>query len=121
MGNIQYRKPVLKRIEQKANILYKFLLTEDDYVSKEQIGRLLGIKSERSVRDVISLLATKKPIISHSGNRGYKLAKSVADFDDVKRVWAELSSRAEELEKRIQPLINFYEKCKKLVDNQNKV
>lgn len=121
MGNTQYSKPVLKKIEQKANLLYKFLLTEDDYVSKEQIGRLLGIKSERSVRDVISLLATKKPVISHSGNKGYKLAKSVADFDDVMRVWAELSSRIEELEKRIKPLINFREKCRKTVDNTNKV
>ena len=62
---------------------------------------------------VISVLATKRPIISHSGNKGYKLAKSLSDVDDAQRVWAELSSRMEELEKRIIPLINFIEKCKK--------
>ena len=105
-------KPITDNIKQKANALYEYLLTQDDYVSKEQIGAYLGIKNERSVRDVISLLATKRPIISHSGNKGYKLARHKSDLDEVERCWYELSSRVEELEKRMQPLITFRDKVK---------
>ena len=106
-------KPITDNIKQKANALYEYLLTQDDYVSKEQIGAYLGIKNERSVRDVISLLATKRPIISHSSNKGYKLARHKSDLDEVQRCWAELSSRMEEIEKRIYPLMKFYDKVSK--------
>ena len=105
-------KPITDNIKQKANTLYEYLLIQNDYVSKEQIGAYLGIKNERSVRDVISLLATKRPIISHSGNKGYKIARHKSDLDEVQRCWAELSSRVEELEKRMQPLITFRDKVK---------
>ena len=71
----------------------------------------LGISNERSVRDVIALLATKKPIISHSGGKGYKLARTIDDLAEVERTWAELSSRMEEIKRRMQPLIAFREKC----------
>jgi biotin operon repressor len=86
------------------------LKKQTDYVSKEQIGEFLGLSNERSVRDVISLLATKKPIISHSGSKGYKLAQTEKDMEEVERTWAELSSRMQEIEKRTAPLIAFREK-----------
>ena len=105
-------KPITENIKQKANALFDYLMAQNDYVTKEQIGEYLGIKNERSVRDVISLLATKKPIISHRGNKGYKLAKTPSDLQEVERWWAELSSRMEELEKRIIPLIKFRDKVK---------
>ena len=103
-------KPLTDNIKEKANKLYFFLKSKKDFVSKEEIGAYLGVSNERSVRDVISLLATKKPIISHSGNKGYKLAQTDEDIEDVERTWAELSSRMEELEKRTAPLIAFREK-----------
>lgn len=105
-------KPITENIKQKANALFDYLMSQNDYVSKEQIGEYLGVKNERQVRDIISLLATKKPIISHSGNKGYKLAKTPRDLEEVERCWAELSSRMEELEKRIAPLIKFRDKVK---------
>ena len=103
-------KPTLTNIQEKANRLYEYLKTQDDYVTKEQIGRVLGIKNERSVREVISLLATKKPILSKSNSKGYKLAKTVEDLEDLKNVWMEIDSRIEELDKRRTPLIKFYER-----------
>ena len=103
-------KPTLTNIQEKANRLYEYLKTQDDYVTKEQIGRVLEIKNERSVREVISLLATKKPILSKSNSKGYKLAKTVEDLEDLKNVWMEIDSRIEELEKRKEPLIKFYER-----------
>lgn len=105
-------KPITENIKQKANALFDYLMAQNDYVTKEKIGEHLGIKNERQVRDVISLLATKKPIISHSGNKGYKLAKTPSDLQEVERCWAELSSRVEELQKRIEPLIKFRDKVK---------
>lgn len=110
-------KPNLTNIQEKANRLFEYLKTQENYVSKEQIGVYLGIKNERSVREVISLLATKKPILSKSNSKGYKLAKSINDLEDLKNVWMEIDSRIEELEKRREPLIKFYEKYKKVNNN----
>lgn len=106
-------KPTLTNIQERANKLYEYLKTQDDYVTKEQIGAYLGIDNERSVREVISLLATKKPILSKSNSKGYKLAKSVKDIDDAINVWCELDSRIEELNKRRTPIINFVERMNK--------
>lgn len=101
------KKPLTDNIKQKANLLYVYLKDIGRYATKEEIGNYLGIKNERSVRDVIALLATKKPIISHSGGKGYKLAQTKDDIEEVEHTWAELSSRMEEIEKRIKPLIKF--------------
>ena len=105
-------KPKIKNIEEKANLLFLYLKNKTDYVSKNEIGCYLGIENERTVREVISLLASKKPIISNSKIKGYKLAKSKDDLEEVEQTWAELSSRMEELEKRVAPLIKFREKYK---------
>lgn len=106
----KYNKPTLKKIEEKANKLFLYLKAQDDYVSKAQIGAVLGIENERSVRDVISLLATKVPIISHSKTKGYKIAKSEKDLDEAYLTWRELTSRANEINNRILPLLKFCEK-----------
>ena len=40
------------------------------------------------------------------------MAKTAADYDEAMNTWAELSSRMEQLEKRIYPLIKFKDKIK---------
>jgi hypothetical protein len=105
-------KPLTDNMKEKANKLYMYLKNIGGYATKEEIGEYLGVKNERSVRDIISLLATKKPIISNSCGKGYKLAQSEEDLEEVEHTWAELSSRMEELEKRMFPLIVFREKYK---------
>lgn len=105
------KKPITNKMKEKASRLYEFMKSQHGYVTKAQIGAYLGILDERSVRDVISLLATKKPIISTSDSKGYKLARTIDDLDEVEHTWAELSSRIEELEKRIAPLILFRDAC----------
>lgn len=106
-------KPTLTNIQERANKLYEYLKTQEDYITKEQIGDYLGISNERSVREVISLLATKKPILSKSNSKGYKLAKSVKDLNDAINVWCELDSRMEELNNRRTPIIDFIERMNK--------
>ena len=105
-------KPITDNMKDKANKLYFFLKGIGRYATKEEIGEYLGIKNERSVRDVVALLATKKPIISKSNSCGYKLAQTIEDLEEVENTWGDLSSRIEELEKRIKPLIEFRDKVK---------
>lgn len=109
---MEYQKPLTQNIKDKANKLYFYLKAQGDYVSKEQIAHYLGMKDERSAREIVAVLATKKPIISHSGNKGYKLAQTESDLDEVEHTWAELSSRMEEIARRIAPLIDFRDKIR---------
>ena len=108
----KYEKPITENMKDKANKLFIYLKSIGRYATKEEIGDFLGIKNERSVRDVIALLATKKPIISKSNSCGYKLAQTEADLQEVENTWADLSSRVDELEKRMKPLIAFRDKLK---------
>ena len=112
-------KPFTPNIRENANKLYFYLREQNDYVSKEQIGDYLGIKDERSVRIVISALATRKPILSRSSGKGYKLAQTVEDLEEVEHTWGDLTSRMEELEKRIKPLIDFRNKYKYNIGGDN--
>ena len=105
-------KPFTPNIKEKANKLFLYLKTKNDFVTKEQIGEYLGITDERTIRAVISALATRKPVISLSSNKGYKLCKTDADLQDAENALAELSSRMEEIEKRMQPLYAFRDKIK---------
>lgn len=105
-------KPITDNMKDKANKLFLYLKDTGTYATKEEIGEYLGIKDERIIRDVISLLATKKPIISHSGFRGYMLAQTEEDLEGVERTLAELSSRSESLQKRMQPLYAWRDKVK---------
>ena len=106
-------KPVTANMKDKVNRLYTFMKERQEFVTKEEIGEFLGIANERSVRDVIAVLSTKKPIISTSDNRGYKLARTMKDMELVRQAWMEIDSRQNELEKRKQPLIVFLEKAEK--------
>ena len=115
----KYQKPITPAMKEKANKLFFYLKDIGRYATKEEIGEFLGIKDERVIRDIISLLATKKPIISHSGFRGYMLAQTEEDLEEVERTWAELSSRCESLQERMQPLIKFRERVKYNIERGN--
>lgn len=109
---MKIEKPLTQNMKDKANACYRLFKTTNGYLTKEEIGEKLGITNERSVRDVISLVATKAPIISTSNFKGYKMAKTKQDLEELEHTWAELSSRIEELEKRIKPLLIFRDKIK---------
>ena len=105
-------KPITDNMKDKANKLFIFLKNIGRYATKEEIGEHLGVKDERVVRDIISLLATKKCIISTSSSKGYKLAQTIEDLDEVCHAWSEMDSRIAQLEARRKPMIEFYEKMK---------
>lgn len=105
-------KPITDGMKEKANAVF-LILKRGGFWTKQQIGEILGIKNERSVRDIISLLSKRVPIISTSDNKGYALAMSGKDLEDVIHTWKEIDSRIAELEERKKPLIKFYEKYNK--------
>lgn len=105
------QKPITDKMKERANAMY-LLLKQGGFWTKEQLGERLGIKNERTVRDVISALSKRVPIISTSDNKGYALAMSEKDLEYVIHTWKEHDSRQQELEERKKPLIKFYEKYK---------
>lgn len=113
---IERPKPMSQKEKDMGNKLYVFLKQQTAPVSKQVLCELLGMEynpsSDRRLRLIIAELAKIKPIISTSDKRGYKLAQSPNDFDEVAHQWAELDSRIKELEARKKPLIEFYEKIK---------
>ena len=105
------QKPITNNIKEKANTLYAYLKKAyPRYCTKEELARVIGCTNERTVRDVIAALSTVRPIIANSTTNGYKVALRPADVEEARHTWAEQSSRVEELQKRMQPLIAFIEK-----------
>lgn len=106
-----FEKPMTDNQKLNGNKLYKFMML-NDIVTKEQMLAHLGWdkSKDRQLRDLLSNIAKKMPVISTSDNRGYKIAKTKEDLEEVEHTWAELSSRIEELQKRIRPLLDFRER-----------
>lgn len=104
------KKPITNKMAEKANALFE-IMKDNRWHTKEELGEKLGIKNERSVRDVISTLSKRKPIIATSDGKGYKMAMRVCDKDEVRHAWMEIDSRIEELEARRETLKAFYDKA----------
>jgi hypothetical protein len=105
-----------KEMRDKLNKMYALL--KERFYSKQELMGIFGL-GERQIRMMITEISHRFPIISVSGsNLGYKLATSKEDLELVEHTWGELSSRMEEIEKRIKPLIKFIDKIKKGRNNE---
>jgi hypothetical protein len=106
-------KPMTENEKANGNKLYLFLMA-NDVVTKEQMLEHLGWdkSKDRQLRDLLSMLARKKPLVATSDKLGYKIPKTKDDLEEVCHQWAELDSRIAVLEERKKPLIAFYEKMK---------
>lgn len=109
---MDFKKPLTENMKQKARAVVDYLKANERFVEKEELQAVIGCSNERTVRDVIAYVALYYPIIANSAQSGYKLARRLSDVDAVQHTWAELSSRQEELEKRMKPLIRFCDKAK---------
>lgn len=106
-----YEKPMTPKQKENGNKLYKFMMIRDT-VTKEQMLEYLGWDKtkDRQLRDLISFIAKKVPVISTSDTKGYKIAKTREDLEQVIHQWKENDSRIDEIKARNEPLIKFYEK-----------
>ena len=98
--------------EMRKKLNYMYLLLKERFYSKQELMDIFNT-GERQVRMMITEVSHIRPVISTSGtNMGYKIAITKEDLELAENSWAELSSRCEEIEKRIKPLIAFREKIK---------
>lgn len=104
-------KPLTENQKVNGNKLYRFMM-KNDWVTKEQMFNCLGwsAKKDRQLRDLISEIAKRVPVISTSDSKGYKIAKNEQDKELVIHQKLEMLSRIEELRKRINPLDIFIDK-----------
>jgi hypothetical protein len=108
-------KPLTDNMKERCKLLKDFFISQDVSVTKKEICEKCfnweyNISNDRKVRDIIANVAHYYPIISVSDKRGYKIAKTLNDIEQIKHSWAELDSRINELSKRKKPLIDFLQK-----------
>ena len=114
--NDLFTKPVVKSFDEKKKVVLDYLKT-NNFATKHELCLLFGwnyqnSSKDRQIRDIVSSLSQEYPIISHSHtNKGYRLASTLEDLDEVQHSWKWIDSMIEELEKRKQPLIKFHEQC----------
>ena len=110
---MEIKKPMTENEKKNGNLLYKYLM-QNDVVSKEEMLAVLGwdSKKDRQLRDLLSMIGKKVPLIATSDQKGYKIAKTKADLEQVCHQWRELDSRINNLDERRKPLIKFYEQIK---------
>ena len=110
---MKIEKPMTENQKKNGNALYQLLMAYD-VVTKEEMLAELGWDSrkDRQLRDLLSLIGQKVPLIATSDQKGYKIAKTEKDLEEVEHQWKELDSRIGKLEDRKKPLIEFYEKHK---------
>lgn len=114
---MEIRKPATPpKIQEKSKELYAILKTRKTY-TKQHIAEYFGV-SERTAREIISTLAKRQPIIATSDQRGYRLACTTADAEEVRHQIAELNSRISELQARKAPLERFMELYKKYMQEK---
>ena len=115
---MKIEKPMTENQRQNGNKLYRLLMAYDVVTKEERLAELgWDSKKDRQLRDLLSMIGKKRPLISTSDSKGYKMAKTKADLEEVKHQWKELDSRIEQLKERRKPLIDFYEKYGNSVDN----
>lgn len=110
---MKIEKPMTENQRQNGNKLYRFLMNNETVTKEEMLDFLGWDKSkDRQLRDLLSLIGKKMPLIATSDQRGYKIAKTKKDLEEVAHQWREFDSRIAQLEERKKPLIEFYEKIK---------
>ena len=105
------QKPVYtEEMGTRLNSMVRLL--RQRFYTKQELMQIYNL-GERQIRMAITEISHKLPVLSTSGtNNGYKIATSPEELSLVENSWAELSSRIEELNKRISPLIRFRDKIK---------
>ena len=110
---MEIKKPMTENQRQNGNAIYRLLMAYD-VVTKEEMLAELGWdnRKDRQLRDLLSMIGKKRPLIATSDQKGYKIAKTKADLEEVCHQWKELDSRIANLKERVTPLIKFYEQVK---------
>ena len=105
---LRNQRPMSELQKQRINAIYCRLSCGQ--ATKEELMCLISVNDERTVRDCISQLKRRYPVISLSGEKGYRLALTAEDIEDAKHMIAAEESRAKEVLKGIVTLKKFVKK-----------
>lgn len=110
---VKCEKPMTENQKYYGNLLYKYLMTHG-VVTKEEMFAYLGwnSKKDRQLRDLLSMIGKKVPLVSVSSSKGYFIAKTVDDLAMVENALWEWQSRKDEADERMKPLLEFRDKVK---------
>lgn len=98
------------------------ILLSEEPKTKEEIGEVLHITSDREIRDIISICSMHYPVIAVSSKKGYRRAKAIdnlegtalqLEIDEVEHQIRELKSRVDCLKKRMKPLVAWLKVAQK--------
>lgn len=76
-------------------------------IDKWDIAEAMGFSGDREARLYVSALKKIRPVISHNGYKGYRIAQSKDDIPDNERTFFEVLSRVEEMLYGVLPNIEF--------------
>lgn len=114
-------KPTTEKQKDIANEIYRILLLARKFMSKEDICAKLGweynLTNDRKVRDTINLIKKRKPIVATPDKKGYFAPILRGDLDEIVHQWQYVDKVIADLEETKKPLIKFYEKAQKILDN----
>ena len=119
--------PQTKRAKDEYNHPIIDLLFTDESLTKEEIGDILHISSERAIRDIISTCSFYYPIIATSDKKGYRRAKDISkltdeelqlELEEVCHQISEIKSRIKCLKKKLKPLIAWEKVAIKKLSNE---
>lgn len=121
---MEHQKPEIIGRNKLCEELLSYLQAAERSATREELSMLLfgayNSSNDRKTREVVSVLAKRYPIISLSHGKGYKLAKTKDDLDEVVHQWKEFDSRQNEIEKRKIPLIRFTERVETISHKETK-
>ncbi len=106
MAYEQLKNKKLSELQRnRLNAIYCRLLS--GLATKDELMRIIGVKDEHVVRDCISIIKKRFPVISLSGEKGYRIAKSLENLEDAKHMIASETSRANEVIDNLVELKKF--------------
>lgn len=112
---MEIKKPMTENQKFYGNKLYKFLVNNNT-VTKEEMLDHLGwehtMTNDRKVRELLSLIGKKVPLVSVSSSKGYFIAKTEKDLIMVEHSLLEWQSRKDEADARMKPLLDFRDEKK---------
>ncbi len=102
---IKNEKKLTKLQRDRLNKIYQRMNL--GVATKQELMSLINVKDERIVRDCISYIKKFYPVISLSGAKGYRIAKTIDDLEDAKHAINAETGRANDIVDGVVELKKF--------------
>lgn len=127
IGSEQYESPFVMKEPNYGDLsgaakVVSGLLKQGNWTKAELAKALTATNiikdpTDRTIREIVSIVAKKEPVISLSSRPGYYIATKPEHSEDVIKAWKEIDCRIRELALRRMALIEFRENAERKQDN----